>query len=46
MECFVEIGRDRDKKDLPITIVAAETELAASPLSLTLDFGKSVRRDI
>jgi hypothetical protein len=46
MEAFVEGGGDRDEKDLAITLVAAEAKLAASLLSLTLDFGESAGRDI
>ena len=42
----MEVGRDRDEKNLAIAIVAAETELAAPPLSLMLDFGESAGRDI
>jgi hypothetical protein len=46
MERFVEGGGDRDEKDFPIAIVAAETELAMSLLSLTLNVSESTRRDI
>jgi hypothetical protein len=46
MECFMEKGRGRDEKGLASAIVAAETELAASLLSLTLDFCEMSRRDV
>jgi hypothetical protein len=46
MECDVCAGLEHNEKDLAIAVVAAETELAASLLSLTLDFGETARRDL
>ena len=42
----MEVSWDRDDEDLGIAIVAAKPELAASPLSLMLDFSKMTRRDV
>jgi len=42
----MKAGCDRDNKDLGITVVIAEAELAALILSGTLDFGETIKRYI
>ncbi len=46
MKCFMEAGRDCNEKDLPIAVVAPETEIVTALVSLTFDVGEVSRRDV
>jgi len=46
MERFMEGGRDRNKENMTIAFISAETELATSLVSLTLDLNELTRRDV
>jgi len=42
----MEVGWDGDEEDLPIAVVAPETELATALVSLALDVGEMTGRDV